>query len=250
MRYFIEPSFETDQRIPAVSIGPDVSDAGALPHVIVLHGLEGSKDYWVSFLYSLAKAGFVAVAPDLRLHGEWPDAGRRPEILGRNFAEGMRTIIYDSAKDVSRLIDGWRSQPSGWGVVGISAGGLTAHVLAIQEKRFKAMSIVLSSPDWLTADPSVTPPAWSPAGLILKSLSPINHHEKYAPLALQMLCGEVDATVNPIGSKKLYERLRPVYDKMGIAARLDLQVAPGYAHDYHADQQAETVRWLARWLAK
>jgi len=248
LKYFIEPTFETAKSIPVVTVGPDVPDIAGLPRVLVVHGLHDRKDAWISYMYSLAREGFVAVAPDLRLHGDRPESDRRDLLLDKNFADAMREIVYDSAKDIRLLLDAWQSRSYKWGLVGISAGGFVAHVLALEEKRIEAMSIVLSSPDWLTVDPEKTPHLLTPAGQVLAAMSPVNHHGKYAPLALQMLNGDGDTTVRHVGSVKLHDRLLPAYKSKHIEERLDLRIYPDYPHEYRYAQQMATLEWLKRWL--
>jgi pimeloyl-ACP methyl ester carboxylesterase len=250
LKYFIEPTLETEKMIPVVTVGPDIPDVDQLPRVLVIHGLHDAKNFWVSYMYGLAQAGFVAVAPDLRLHGERADAVHRDVMLEKDFAGAMREIVYDTAKDVRMLLDVWAPRNYRWGLVGISAGGFIAHVLALEEKRIEAMSIVLSSPDWLTVDPEKTPHLLTPAGQVLAALSPVNHHGKYAPVALQMLNGDGDMTVRHVGSVKLHDRLKPVYKAKGISDRLDLRIYPGYPHEYKSDQQQASLEWLQRWLLK
>jgi len=250
VKYSLTTSIETGCNIPVMQLVADVDDAAHMPRVLVLHGLLGAKHHWLPYMYLLASSGFNVYSIDLCLHGDWDDAATRDDMLTNNFTEAVRRIIYDSAKMVSALIDGWSTITTPIGLVGISAGGFVAHVLATEEKRFAAMVAVASSPDWTTADPDKVPSRFSPAYKFLESISPVNRPGKYPPLPLLMLNGTADMTVRHVGSIKLYEKLAPLYAKHGIADRVHLTLVDGLGHIFSDAMQAESIAWLKRFSDK
>ncbi|HEX5322954.1 MAG TPA: alpha/beta hydrolase [Capsulimonadaceae bacterium] len=246
MEYLLTHMRATDRGIPMLRIVKQ----GAKPRarVIVMHGLGASKESQLADLYRLAQADFEAVSIDARLHGEWPEATDRERLLDTNFAGAMQQSVYGTAGDVSHLLDDWSREALPVGFVGISAGGMVGHVLAISEKRIQAMACVISSPDWVTADPTRTPPADSPVGQMLAAMSPVNHAEDYSPLALLMANGDADEIVTPFGSVLLEERLRPIYEAAGQGERLSLIIYGDLGHAYLPEMQEMAVQWMQRFL--
>jgi alpha-beta hydrolase superfamily lysophospholipase len=177
----------------------------------------------------LARLGFTATAVDLALHGERTDAGTLEPELITDFIGCIRRIVYNTADDISALIDYW-NEPSPVGLYAVSLGGLTAHLLAVSEHRISAITAMLTSPDWTTADPNLQAEAGSHLFATLTNESPVNSPTAYPPIALLMLVGDEDTVVTPDGSKLLYERLLPLYSTLGISDRLCLKIYPGLGH--------------------
>ena len=99
--------------------------------VFVLHGLTDRKESMLDITESLANAGYVAVAPDLRAHGE---SGGRYTTLGfweRKDLGAFADYLGREGYDVSRF-----------GVVGGSLGAAVAIQWAAVDQRIKAVVAV------------------------------------------------------------------------------------------------------------
>lgn len=218
--------------------------------MLVLHGLAGAKHHWLPYMFVLATRGFSVYSIDLCMHGDWDDASRRRELMETNFAESIRRVVYDSAKMIRKLLDGWSNVTTPIGLVGISAGGFVAHVLATEKLRFNSIVAVISSPDWTTADPTRVPEPGTPLYAMLRAASPVNHAHRYAPTPLLMLNGDADMTVRHVGSIALYEKLTEIYAKRGIADRVCLRIHEGIPHAFTDPMQEESIQWLKRFSDK
>jgi alpha-beta hydrolase superfamily lysophospholipase len=216
--------------------------------VIVMHGLGASKESELADLFHLAQAGFEGISIDARMHGERSDAPAREALLDTDFAGGMQQIVYGTAEDVSYLLDEWNRDGKPIGFIGVSAGGMVGHVLALGEKRIQAMACAISSPDWMTADPANVPDPNSPAGQMLGAISPVNHPEAYSPLPLLMMNGDADEVVTHYGSVLLEKRLRPIYGAAGLSDRLSLVLYPELGHIYLPEMQSQSRVWMQRFL--
>jgi alpha-beta hydrolase superfamily lysophospholipase len=239
----------TSKNIPAVSIKSSNSTEDS-PRVIVLHGLYSRKEEYLQELLLLAQIGFRATAIDLALHGERDRPGTAQQRLEADWVDGIKTIVYDTVSDISAILDLWRASENSVGLYAVSAGGLVAHAVAVSDKRIGAIAAIITSPDWLTADPRLNLPLLSPVRLLLANISPVSKPQSYPPKALLMLVGDEDDVVSPEGSKLLYERLKPVYEKLGIADRLALKVYPNTGHVYNVDMRQISIDWLKKHLFK
>lgn len=246
MEYTLTHRMLTERKIPSLSLSP--SDQESRARVIVAHGLGGSKESMLPDLFRLAQAGFTGIAIDLRLHGERPGSESRQALLDQDFMAGMQQVVYGSAEDIGCLLGESSRDGIPWGFIGVSTGGMVGHVLATQKSPIQAMACAISSPDWLTADPTLAPPAESPVGQMLAATSPVNQPEAYPPLALLMINGDCDQTVTHYGSVLLEERLRPIYEKQGIPERLALVLVPDLGHVYLPDMTDRSVAWMQRFL--
>ncbi len=199
-------------------------------------------------MYHLANSGFDVIAPDLYLHGDRPESSRRLELLETAFLFTMRNIIYETAADIPIVCQELGIDMATSGMVGISGGGLVAHAMAIQKPQFKALAAVITSPNWLKADPSRQISPFSPEGMILSPISPSSHPNSYPPLALCMLNSDVDDLISCTGSVELYEKLGPIYARQQIRDRLMLKIYNGAGHQFTDEMLADTIAWLKKWL--
>ena len=111
------------RRVEAGGLTFEIAEAGASNQrrVLLVHGFTGAKDDFVEAVDALADAGWHAVAPDLRGHG--------------NSAQPASEEAYDFdlfADDLWALVDGL-----GWGdefvLLGHSMGGMIAQVAALRQ---------------------------------------------------------------------------------------------------------------------
>jgi pimeloyl-ACP methyl ester carboxylesterase len=197
----------------------------------------------------LAKAGFRAIGVDMFLHGDRPEAGSRQMLLDLDFVSAVRDIIYETAGDMPDICRELGVDMECSGLLGISAGGFAAHVLATRKPQFRALAFAITSPDWLAIDPTRTPDPASPEGMLIGAMSPVNDPDAYLPSAVFMINVEDDDTVRTKGAKTLYQRLHPRYAAAGLADKLEFYLYPGTSHFYNDEMVDKTVEFFERHLA-
>ena len=137
---------EPGQPVPVLTMKP-AHVAGRLPVVIVLHGTGGQKEDNRRMMQQLVAAGFLAVAPDGRYHGERCPAGHGTAAYYAAIATAYRTghghpWLYDTVFDVTRLIDYLQTRPdvdpTRIGLMGFSKGGMETYLTAAVDPRVAA----------------------------------------------------------------------------------------------------------------
>jgi pimeloyl-ACP methyl ester carboxylesterase len=111
------------RKVRAGDLTLEIAQAGAgnERRVLLLHGFTGAKDDFVDAVDRLADAGWHAVAPDLRGHGNSSQPSSEDDYDLELFAD-----------DVWVLVDalGWRDQ---FVLLGHSMGGMIAQVVALRD---------------------------------------------------------------------------------------------------------------------
>jgi alpha-beta hydrolase superfamily lysophospholipase len=155
----------TDRDVPTLTVRRQgISEP---PHVIVLHGLYSRKEEYLYELYLLAMAGFSATAIDMALHGDRPGSAGLADRMASDYLGAIQSVIYETVADICGLLDLWKVRVHSTGLFAISAGGLAAHAVSVVDKRIGAVAALITSPDWLTADPKMNLPSGSPVELVL-----------------------------------------------------------------------------------
>src|SRR5437899_7202213 len=122
------------RRIDAGGLSFEIVEAGASNErrVLLLHGFTGAKDDFVDAVDRLADAGWHAVAPDLRGHGNSSHHASEDDYDLELFAD-----------DLWALVDalGW---PDPYVLLGSSMGGMVAQVAALRQPS-RLAGLVLTS---------------------------------------------------------------------------------------------------------
>ena len=137
---------EPGQPVPTLILQP-ADTSIRRPVVIVLHGTGGTKEGNLPMLKMLASAGFIAVAPDGRYHGERSNEGSGTKTYYAAIAQAYRDgkshpWLYDTVFDVTRLIDYLQTRPEvdakRIGLMGFSKGGMETWLTAAIDSRVAA----------------------------------------------------------------------------------------------------------------
>lgn len=215
------------------------------PMVIALHGLGGRKEKMLPALYEFARTGCRAVAIDVRLHGERPDAEAREARLGADYFGSTADMIEGTARDVSRLLDHFG--PARAAVHGVSLGGYIAFAALIAEPRLQVATVAMGSPDWIGPLRRFGLGPGHPAYDRAVRLNPLDLlPQTLPPRPLLMLHGAADEVVFPDGVVALEQRLRPLY--AAHSDRLALELYPGLGHAYNDDMLRRSVAWVDTFL--
>ena len=194
---------------------------GAAPVVVFLYGgrwQSGDRRDYLLVADAMAERGWLVVVPDYRLH---------PDVLFPAWVEdGARAVAWAQAHAARHGGD-----PSRLFVVGHSAGGHTAALLALDERYLRAAGVpasavrgvaILAGPvDTVWTDPDVQALMGPPAGWT--ATYPATFVDGAAPPIL-LLHGEADETVAPGNSRQLARRLRAA----GTCVRV--RTYPGLGH--------------------
>lgn len=135
--------------VPLVVCAPEASTQKR-PTVILIHGTGGSKNSFQVALEQYASSGYVAVALDLRYHGErCNEVDAYQNAIIRHMYGGVeRPFILDNLWDLSVLLDSLVIRPDvdsqRIGVVGTSLGGQHAWLLAAMDGRVAAVVPMIS----------------------------------------------------------------------------------------------------------
>jgi len=230
--------------LPSLVVGREGLGTDA-PLLIALHGLGSRKEKMLPALYEFAQVGCRAVALDIRLHGERPDAEAREARLGTDYFGTTADMIEGTAQDVSRLLDHFGAARAG--VHGISLGGYISFAALAFEPRLYAASVAMGSPDWIGPLRRFGLGPGQPAYDRAVRLNPLDLlPQTLPPRPLLMLHGTADEVVFPAGVVALEQRLRPLY--AAHPERLVLELYPGLGHSYTDDMLRRSVEWVDKFL--
>lgn len=218
------------------------------PAVLLLHGLNASKEVQDKEASSLARAGFVTVAVDAPHHGE-----RRTPLLDemRGATGGaahaiLLRMVREAVDEIPALVDSLLEEGRGpIGIVGISMGAYIALAAIAREPRLAAVVSILGSPDW-------SPRSGEPTGEIRPWLAeaPVHHPERFPPRAVLLANAGQDVNVPPQAARRFAEVLRPLYAQS--PDRLCYVEYPGSGHFMREedwdDLWGRTLHWLGTYL--
>lgn len=115
--------------------------------IVLLHSLGYSSARWGDFASSIADAGYLVVAIDLRGHGRSVYNSRFVRQSWSNFKRSVFQKYPDDVLEVLKLVKEEHPAASfeDWGIVGADVGANTAVLVAEKSKR-KPKTLVLISP--------------------------------------------------------------------------------------------------------
>ena len=238
----------------------------AMPVVIFMHGMGGSKDQYVSRMQEWAESGLFVVTIDAHLHGERKVPGIFPKgkslgALGTDYAIWVhQSAIAHTARDVPRIIDALSARSdvdlTRIGVAGVSMGSSTCMVLAWREPRISVVVGLIGAVDFWY-DVTKTPPGKDQdakrAGLCLRvrqlvsSLDPQDRKAAIAPKAMFLANGARDE-IDIESIKKFVKELEPSY--AAHPERLHLLEEPKTGHSVTDRMWREGRQWLVRHLVE
>jgi dienelactone hydrolase len=256
--------WDPDEPVPAYAYYKKGNKA--MPVVIFMHGLGGSKEQYAPRMRDWADKGLFVLAIDAHLHGERKVPGIFPE--GKSLS-GLATdysiwvhqsAISHTARDVSKIIDALSARsdvdPSRVGVAGVSMGSSTCMVLAWREPRVSVVVGLIGAVDFWY-DVTKTPPgpqqqakreALSPrVRQLVQSLDPLGHKQAIPPKALFLANGALDA-IDIESIKAFVKDLRPSYE--AYPDRLQLLEEPKTGHTVTDRMWSEGTRWLVRHMVE
>jgi dienelactone hydrolase len=277
---------EPGQPVPVLTMKP-VAATGRLPVVIVLHGTGGTKEGNRSMMALLVHAGFLAVAPDGRFHGERCPAGRGTAAYDAAIAQAYRDgrshpWLYDSVFDVTRLIDYLQTRPDvdarRIGLMGFSKGGMETYLtaaidprvaaavpcIAIQDFRWeldhdawhRRIGTVQAAYDAAAKQSGADPKDPRFVQQFYDRVIPGIDGEFDCPAMLPLIAPRpllavsgADDPINPLPSAEIAAaEARAAYAAAGVPDRFDFVVQPKVGHDVKPKYRQQIAAWFAKQL--
>ena len=175
--------------------------------IIILHGLECSKEVQIPEITRLCDEGFFALTIDAPHHGSRYD-GLIDLMQGKPRREGyqlMLSTIFQEAQEVSMLVKHFKEAGKKVCVGGISMGGYATYALMRMPDKPDLFAPFLANPDFRAGKYSDFPPS-------LAELSgPADFIENIYPASIFMFNGGSDKVVDPAGARDFYKKLIPFY---------------------------------------
>jgi dienelactone hydrolase len=237
----------------------------AMPVVIFLHGMGGSKEGDAGRLRTLAGKGYFVVATDAYLHGERKipgmfDRGGKMGDLGDDYSVWVhQSSVSHTARDVSKIIDALSARAdvdaSRVGIMGISMGSSTCLVLAWREPRISVVVGFIGAVDfWYDVTKTAPGPdqdakrkALSPrVRQLVGSLNPQDHKAAIASKALFLANGARDKGIDIQSVKTFVKELQPSYKDH--PDRLKFLEEPEVGHSVTDRMWTEGTEWLLHHL--
>jgi hypothetical protein len=239
----------TERQIPVMyCYRPDTVKA---PVVFFNHGTGGTGVEQLFMGVPMAERGFFVVLLDARYHGRRRSPNFSELFSGRLYKETYVTMLVGTCQDISRLLDHLADDPRAdverAAVSGISQGGFVSFMAVTMDKRLKAATPIIGSPDLEDRFGSSQPledHSREVIDLVVRS-SPLRNYRRIPPTALLVQNGAADETVPVAGVRKLDEKLRELYRQMP-----DLYQYIEYPGVGHSDQgmREPSIQWLVKHL--
>jgi uncharacterized protein len=237
--------------IPALWYEP--KDPGNRTLIIFLTGFSGSKDSVEGQLKQLAEHGYYAVSYDPYQHGE-RRIETNPELVARvrgNIRRYFWPILAQTAEEVTQIID-WAVQElkvrPEVGMGGVSMGGDISVAAAGVDRRIKAVSACVATPDWLR--PGSFEPPGEPdeiAQAAYDRRNPLTNLQLYRHQpAIAFQSGAGDHQVPPDGGERFVKALGPTYG--AHPERLKVFLYSDTAHAFTPAMWEGCVRWWDSFL--
>ncbi|MHB1484130.1 MAG: alpha/beta hydrolase family protein [Saccharofermentanales bacterium] len=222
------------------------------PIVFCMHGYCCSKHANERIGVKFAEAGFFAVLPDARMHGERSMSDFSEKFDNTNFFRNFFNVVKETVEDVTRIIDYLKDikevDTGRVGITGMSMGGHTAFMAALYDKRIKAAAPIIGTPDW-TGLFDFHPNLIRPEGEFLDyvmQFDPLTHYENLYPTALLIQNGVKDDIVPIAGARRLDDKLKRLYKS--IPEKYILIEYPEAGHEVTQCMIDAAVDWFRRYL--
>ena len=174
--------------------------------VIILHGLECSKETQIPEVTRLNDEGFFALAFDAPHHG-----ARRDGLIElmqskprREAFQLMLATIFQEAQEISQIVKLFKNEGKKVCVGGISMGAYATFALMRMKDKPDLFAPLLGNPNFRASKYSDLPTLAEMSG-------PSDYLNNVYPASIFMFNGGSDTVVDPKGAREFYFNLRPLY---------------------------------------
>jgi len=228
--------------------------------VICQHGLFGSKESMMELCLILAGEGYIAASMDAVNHGERFDPALMVNIM-REAPSRLPRILLGTAADLRLAVTDLLSRPEVTGppvgVAGVSMGGFTALLAAMEDPRMEVVASALAGGNFQAlASQSLIPrlmgldinlqQAGEQVVQLIHRYDPYHNPQRLAGKAVLLVYATGDPIVPRVAPESLHQKLKPLYKDRPERLRL----AP-HKLDLHAltpDMLDDMASWFRRFL--
>jgi dienelactone hydrolase len=243
-----------EHEIPAYVVEKKYNAADIKPAVVLVHGHSSNKEFLFHYRWpeELAYMGFVVVAIDAWGHGE-RDVATREQMEAKSWIDGVTKAIFETAKELPQVYDYLAARPdidaSRIGVMGPSMGGAVTIAAAAMDNKFAAFVPVSAGCNFLAFAERGKGQDYGVSEELearIKAYDPVYYPERIAQRPVCFVHGMNDVLVPPTNVRKLYEKLKPLYnehpDRLGWQ---EFDVLPLPAGRRAAPREIVTTHYIA-----
>lgn len=222
--------------MPVLIARPAVGSA-PWPAVLWYHGFTADRTSGRVELEALARAGILAVGVDAVGHGarRLSDFDERFAGSGDEFMRRFLDLVVRTVAEVPSLFDRLRDEGLAderrLAVAGVSMGGYVTYGAVAADRRVRAATPLLGSPEWPHPE------------------SPHLHPDRFFPTALLSVTGGADESVPP-GPARAFHHVLEEESYRDAPERLRYMEIEGAPHLMHPADWARAIRSVVGWLER
>ncbi len=220
--------------------------------LILSHGFNGSKENWNHKMEVLAQKGYYTVALDNRYHGGRKGMSLEEKVMtkeGLINVVALRKLIYETASDVSVLIDYFMQKKTlkfeKIGMMGISLGGYITYASLANDERISFAVPLISSPFWddIPENPIFlrTPDSLEKLKKYSSLHSPASHINKMTNRNILGLIGKNDTHFDVARVMEFYQQLKNIDTLEKFKKELKIY---DVAHEVNETMWNDVLSWL------
>jgi hypothetical protein len=276
--YRVHVSVIDEVEMPALLLVPYAAERTPAPAVICQHGYAGSPEWAIGFGtadqqnylnslgHRLASTGYVVIAPQIVCSP--PGVGQDRVHLDRLMRLLGKSLLGFEMFELSRVIDYLQTRPEVTheriGMYGISQGGKSTLFLSALDTRIRAAvcSCYFNNRWNKMIEPEHLALRSREEGLAYEAYLNLPEDDKFNPLAAPLVpdhllgalisprpfmveIGRYDPVIYWRDAVEEFERLRQIYDRLGIADRAQAVVAQWGGHEiFYDDAKIFLDKWL------
>jgi uncharacterized protein len=189
------------------------------PTVLIYHGWGGSADGYRFLATMLARSGYVAVVPEVPLHGE---RGALAEYDVEATMLHFWDVVTSAVDEAEGLVQAVAAQPqvdsTRIAIVGHSMGGTIAASVFAKHAELVTLVCINGTSGWEITDAHTrqlfeVPPAEGEELAMFRKYDPMNAVGQLYPRAMLLMHGLADEVLPIIGQEAFYEKVLPHYEQ-------------------------------------
>ena len=241
----------TQNNIPVITCYPDRQTN--LPLVLLNHGTTGNRHDTLDMAVMLASRGHFCVNIDAVLHGDRANGKMEEWLEPSVYKNNYLTMLLQMAKDMQAIVEFYDTDEhvdtSRVGMTGLSQGGYVTFMTLTKTDRITAAAPIIGSPD--LEDKFGFSPDWSDIPQEVRDAvtanNPLHNFDMIYPSALLIQSSIEDDIVPVTGTRRLNEKLRPMY--ASCPEKYEYIEYPDIGHVVTREMKMHAVDWLTEMLS-